>query len=154
MPDPRHWRLYSTCRLLWCPLVSQRFSTTAGTSQLAKQALTNVLRTLDRNLRKRQRFLSSLCYEHSGKTMPITRSQLLASAEALCNDIAAKAPVESILAHFSTTHAISATEHGLQQLAPFLGRTFTGRTGPLSVEGYFKLLQKYLTYENMSFGEI
>lgn len=87
--------------------------------------------------------------------MTLTRQRLLASATALCNDFAAKSPPDTILSHFSTTHAISATEHGLPLLAPFLGRTFTGRTaGPTSVEAYFALLQKYLTYENMSFGEL
>ena len=48
---------------------------------------------------------------------------------------------------------MTAHEHGLPLLAPFLGRMFMGRNGPNSVEEYFKLLQKYLTYENMSFGK-
>ncbi len=82
--------------------------------------------------------------------MPTTRKQLQVSAQALCNDFANKSPLESLLSHFSTTHQVSAKEHGLQLLAPFLGRMFTGRSG---LEEYFSLLQKYLTYENMSFGE-
>ncbi|KAI0083917.1 hypothetical protein BDY19DRAFT_603036 [Irpex rosettiformis] len=82
--------------------------------------------------------------------MPATREQLQSSAAALCNDFATQAPLDTLLSHFSTTHQVSAKEHGLQLLAPFLGRTFTGRTG---LEEYFGLLQKYLVYENMSFGE-
>ncbi|KAI0073504.1 hypothetical protein K474DRAFT_1710635 [Panus rudis PR-1116 ss-1] len=84
--------------------------------------------------------------------MPPSRSQLLASAQALCNAFASKAPIPELLAHFSHTHAVSAREHGLPFLAPFLGRTFTGLTGDNSIESYFSLLQKYLTYEDMSFG--
>ncbi|KAI0705197.1 hypothetical protein BC835DRAFT_1314922 [Cytidiella melzeri] len=83
-------------------------------------------------------------------TMPTTRKQLHASASALCNDFAAKAPLDTLLVHFSTTHQLSAREHGLQVLAPFLGRTFTGRSG---LQEYFSLLQQYLTYENMTFDE-
>ena len=86
--------------------------------------------------------------------MPLTRSQLLAAAEALCNDFAGQAPLPDLLSHFSTTHQISALEHGEPYLAPFLGRKFEGRSGSHSVPEYFKLLQKYLTYEDMSFGEI
>ncbi|TCD71858.1 60S ribosomal protein L43 [Steccherinum ochraceum] len=86
--------------------------------------------------------------------MSLSRAQLLASATALCNAFASQAPVDDILAHFSSTHAVSAREHGLPLLAPFLGRPFSGlRGGPSSVEAYFKLLQKYLRYEDMSFGE-
>jgi len=85
--------------------------------------------------------------------MSPTRSKLLASASALCDDFASKAPLPQLLSHFSTTHQISAREHGLPLLAPFLGRTFTGRSGSNSLETYFSLLQKYLTYEDMSFGD-
>ena len=81
-----------------------------------------------------------------------TRAQLLASAKGLCDAFAAKADVPTLLSHFSSTHQISAFEHGLPALAPFLGRSFTGRAGPTSVAAYFELLQKYLTYDHMSFS--
>lgn len=81
-----------------------------------------------------------------------TRKQLLESAQALCAAFAAKADVGTLLAHFSSTHQISALEHGLPVLAPFLGRPFAGRAGPASVPAYFELLQQHLTYEDMSFG--
>ena len=85
--------------------------------------------------------------------MSPTRSQLLASAQALCAAFASKASLDDLLSHFSTTHQVSAHEHGLPLLAPFLGRTFSGLTGPNSVEAYFKLLQQLLTYDHMSFSE-
>ncbi|KAI0708849.1 hypothetical protein C8T65DRAFT_206727 [Cerioporus squamosus] len=81
-----------------------------------------------------------------------TREQLLKSAQALCDAFAAKADIQTLLSHFSTTHQISAFEHGLPALAPFLGRTFSGRDGANSVASYFQLLQQYLTYDGMSFG--
>ncbi|RPD64242.1 hypothetical protein L226DRAFT_552146 [Lentinus tigrinus ALCF2SS1-7] len=81
-----------------------------------------------------------------------TRDQLLQSAQALCDAFAAKADVDTLLSYFSATHQISAFEHGLPALAPFLGRTFSGRAGANSVASYFELLQEYLTYDNMSFG--
>ncbi|KAI0657984.1 hypothetical protein C8Q70DRAFT_253072 [Cubamyces menziesii] len=82
-----------------------------------------------------------------------TRAQLLRTAQALCSAFAAKADISTLLSHFSSTHQISAYEHGLPVLAPFLGRPFTGRAGPTSVRAYFELLQQHLTYENVEFGE-
>ncbi|GBE86457.1 hypothetical protein BKA93DRAFT_623454 [Sparassis latifolia] len=85
--------------------------------------------------------------------MSPTRAHLQASAEALCSAFAAKADLETLLSHFSTTHQVSAVEYGLPLLAPFLGRRFTGLGGPESISTYFSLLTQYLTYEDMSFGE-
>lgn len=83
----------------------------------------------------------------------MTRNQLLESAKALCDDFASSAPLDQILSHFSKTHLVTAREHGLPFLAPFLGRQFSGHKGPNSLETYFGLLQKHLTFENMSFTE-
>ncbi|KAI0666795.1 hypothetical protein C8Q78DRAFT_1057045 [Trametes maxima] len=80
-----------------------------------------------------------------------TRKQLLESAQALCSAFAAKADVDTLLSHFSSTHQISAFEHGLPVLAPFLGRPFLRRTGDNSVASYFELLRKYLTFDDMAF---
>ena len=85
--------------------------------------------------------------------MTLTRSDLLEAAQSLCTAFADKEPLDELLSHFSTTHQVSAHEHGLALLAPFLGRTFTGLHGPDSVEAYFMLLQDYLTYDHMSFSE-
>ncbi|CDO75237.1 hypothetical protein BN946_scf185036.g1, partial [Trametes cinnabarina] len=82
-----------------------------------------------------------------------SRAQLLQSAQSLCNAFASKADINTLLSHFSSTHQISAFEHGLPVLAPFLGRPFMGRSGKTSVAAYFELLQQHLTYENMEFGE-
>lgn len=84
--------------------------------------------------------------------MHSTGAQLRATAESLCLAFAGKADQDTLLSHFSDTHAISAFEHGLPHLAPFLGRLFTGRRGPDSVPAYFALLSQYLTYEDMTFG--
>lgn len=76
------------------------------------------------------------------------RRHLLASAESFCNALASQADLETILSHFSTSYTPVAHEHGLKQLAPFLGRSFLGIEG---IKEYFGLLQKYLKYENMGF---
>lgn len=76
------------------------------------------------------------------------RAALLASAEAFCNAFAAKSSLDVILSNFSQRYAITVHEHGLSQLAPFLGRTFENIDG---AKEYFGLLSKYLSYENMQF---
>ncbi|KAK7687871.1 hypothetical protein QCA50_009090 [Cerrena zonata] len=53
----------------------------------------------------------------------------------------------------SKTHQVTAKQYGLPLLAPFLGRQFSGLKGPNSLETYFSLLRKYLTFENMTFDE-
>ncbi|KAI0820327.1 hypothetical protein BC628DRAFT_1397736 [Trametes gibbosa] len=80
-----------------------------------------------------------------------TRTELRNSAQGLCDAFAAQADVDTLLSHFSSTHQISAFEHGLPVLAPFLGRPFAGRSGPSSVKTYFQLLQRHLSYTDMSF---
>ncbi|THH21187.1 hypothetical protein EUX98_g8433 [Antrodiella citrinella] len=84
----------------------------------------------------------------------LTRSRLMTAASKFCNSFASQADTDEILDHFSTTYAVSAKEHGLPLLAPFVGRQYSGLRGGLSsVESYFKLLQKHIKYEEMSFGE-
>ncbi|CAL1715063.1 unnamed protein product [Somion occarium] len=85
--------------------------------------------------------------------MSPSRSQLLTSATGLCNAFASAAPLDELLSHFSTTHHVTAKEHGEPFLAPFIGRQFSGLRGRDSLETYFGLLEKYLTFEDMSFGE-
>ncbi|TFK53398.1 hypothetical protein OE88DRAFT_1711414 [Heliocybe sulcata] len=82
--------------------------------------------------------------------MAPTRAQLQKAAEALCDDFSQKKDLGTLLSHFSTSHQVTAVEHGEQCLAPFLGRPFTGLK---NVEQYFGLLQEHLTYENMKFSE-
>ncbi|KEF55292.1 uncharacterized protein A1O9_08946 [Exophiala aquamarina CBS 119918] len=78
-----------------------------------------------------------------------TRQHLLLAAQAFCNAFAEQKPLEEILSHFSTSSDVVAIEHGLQRLAPFLGRDFRGQDG---LKQYFELLSSNLRYENMLFG--
>ncbi|KZT18648.1 hypothetical protein NEOLEDRAFT_1173490 [Neolentinus lepideus HHB14362 ss-1] len=81
--------------------------------------------------------------------MAPTRTQLQQAAQALCDDFAQKKDLDSLLSHFSSSHQVTAVEHGEQCLAPFLGRPFSGLK---NIRKYFELLQEHLTYENMEFS--
>ncbi|OTA97652.1 hypothetical protein M434DRAFT_65169 [Hypoxylon sp. CO27-5] len=78
------------------------------------------------------------------------RTELLEAATAFCDSFAQKKPLDEILSHFSSTDNIVAYEHGLPELAPFLGREFRGREG---VQEYFKIISACLNYENMRFAD-
>ncbi|KIX04055.1 uncharacterized protein Z518_07608 [Rhinocladiella mackenziei CBS 650.93] len=77
-----------------------------------------------------------------------SRDQLLAAAQAFCNAFADHKPPEEILGHFSASDDILALEHGLPELAPFLGREFRGQNG---IREYSQLLSSTLSYEEMRF---
>jgi len=77
------------------------------------------------------------------------RATLLAAAESFCSAFASQKPLDEILSHFSTRYEVLAHEHGLKQLAPFLGRDYTGVNG---VTEYFETISSYLNYENMKFN--
>lgn len=87
--------------------------------------------------------------EMSRPTTSTTRQDLLQAAQAFCDAFAQQKPPKEILAHFSKSKDVLALEHGLQQLAPFLGREFRGRSG---LRQYFDLLASNLTYDNMQFS--
>ncbi|KAI1092444.1 hypothetical protein F5B19DRAFT_209472 [Rostrohypoxylon terebratum] len=78
------------------------------------------------------------------------RADLLQAATSFCTSFAEKKPLDEILSHFSPSPDTLAYEHGLRQLAPFLGREFRGRKG---VRTYFELLARHLRYEAMSFAD-
>ncbi|KAI1427036.1 transcription elongation factor S-II [Xylaria sp. FL1777] len=92
----------------------------------------------------------------------LTRAELLAAATAFCDSFAQKKPLEEILSHFasacastcaSASHAdavVVVHEHGLPQLAPFLGRDFCGLDGART---YFEIVASCLSYEDMRFVE-
>ncbi len=82
----------------------------------------------------------------------MNRSGLLASATAFCNAFASLTPPPQILSqHFTSNHpSILVREHGLPQLAPFLGRTFRGADG---LAQYLSIVSEHLTFENMRFSE-
>ncbi|EXJ90849.1 hypothetical protein A1O1_03954 [Capronia coronata CBS 617.96] len=78
-----------------------------------------------------------------------TRDHLLSAAQAFCDAFAGQKPPEEIFSHFSASDDVLALEHGLPQLAPFLGREFRGQKG---LQEYFQLLSLNLNYENMLFS--
>ena len=79
---------------------------------------------------------------------PASRAQLRSAAEAFCASFANKESPEEIFSHFSSDD-VWVFEHGLPQLAPFLGRAFRGTKG---LQEYFGMLSSTLTYEKMQFG--
>lgn len=80
---------------------------------------------------------------------PASRDQLLSAAQSFCDAFAGQKPPEEIFSHFSASDDVLALEHGLPQLAPFLGREFRGQKG---LQEYFQLLSSNLKYENMRFS--
>lgn len=82
----------------------------------------------------------------------VERSALLESAGNFCDALANKKPIDKMLSFFSATNdkEIKVFEHGLQKLAPFLGRKFTGRDG---AKEYFSIISECLDYENMLFSD-
>ncbi|KAF5388000.1 hypothetical protein D9615_000093 [Tricholomella constricta] len=82
--------------------------------------------------------------------MSPSRKELLTSAQLFCEDFANKEDITTLISHFSTTHQVTAIEHGEAFLAPFLGRVFTGLA---EVQKYFETIASLLSYENMRFSE-
>jgi hypothetical protein len=82
--------------------------------------------------------------------MPSTRrQQLLEAAQTFCTSFASQKPPEEIFGLFSTSPDVTAYEHGLPQLAPFLGREYKGQDG---IKKYFSVISSHLSYENMRFS--
>lgn len=82
--------------------------------------------------------------------MPPDRESLLNAAALFCNSFAAQYDISVVLEHFSKTEEPLAFEHGLPQLAPFLGRSFKGLE---AIKEYFGLLGEYLSYKGMRFTD-
>jgi hypothetical protein len=80
---------------------------------------------------------------------PDKRSSLLQAAQTFCTAFASQKPPEEIFCLFSSLVDVLAYEHGLPQLAPFLGREFRGQDG---IRKYFETISKHLSYENMKFS--
>ncbi|KAE8148780.1 hypothetical protein BDV25DRAFT_130909 [Aspergillus avenaceus] len=59
-------------------------------------------------------------------------------------------PLSDLLSNFTTDPVPTAHEHGLAELAPFLGREFKGHEG---LKQYFGLLDEYLVIERMEFED-
>jgi len=81
--------------------------------------------------------------------MPATnRAGLLSAAQSFCAAFADRKSPEEIFSHFSASDDVLALEHGLPQLAPFLGREFRGHAG---LQEYFRTLSASLSYDHMRF---
>lgn len=81
----------------------------------------------------------------------MTRLLLLEAVQSLLQALANPDPKipDQLLSTFTTNPKPLAHEHGLPQLAPFLGRCFTGQDG---ISTYFNLITSYLEIKNMAFG--
>ncbi|CDM31789.1 unnamed protein product [Penicillium roqueforti FM164] len=79
-----------------------------------------------------------------------TRSDLLKPVQALIEALTNPNPTNpnQLLSTFTTLPKPLAYEHGLPQLAPFLGRPFNGQDG---VATYFELISSLLGIKNMAF---
>ncbi|KAK2761713.1 hypothetical protein FQN54_001541 [Arachnomyces sp. PD_36] len=71
------------------------------------------------------------------------RHPLLSAAQSFCTAFSTSQPPSTLLSHFSTHPTPSVHEYGLPILAPFLGRTFTGR-GREGVRRYFELIAEHM----------
>ncbi|KAI9371182.1 hypothetical protein BJX61DRAFT_543922 [Aspergillus egyptiacus] len=79
-----------------------------------------------------------------------SRTDLIAATASLCTAFSTGAPLDKIIATFTTNPQPFAHEHGLGSLAPFLGRTFKGQNG---LTEYFNTLNGCLGIEEMSFDD-
>lgn len=81
-----------------------------------------------------------------------TRDDWLRSTNALCDAFANHGSIEQIVECFSSSQPdeILLFEHGLPELAPFLGRAFRGTRG---IRDYFELVSEHLSYDDMSFSD-
>jgi hypothetical protein len=82
----------------------------------------------------------------------MSREELLKYSRALCEAFANHGSMDEIVACFSTRQPddIRLFEHGLPQLAPFLGRSFQGAQG---IQEYFTVVAEALSYQEMSFSD-
>ncbi|KAJ5592348.1 hypothetical protein N7537_009252 [Penicillium hordei] len=76
-----------------------------------------------------------------------TRADLLAPIHAFLEALTNPSPnPDNLLSTFTTSPNPLVHEHGLPQLAPFLGRPFTGKDG---IATYFELISSLLSIKNM-----
>ena len=80
--------------------------------------------------------------------MTFQRDELLERSTALCEAFATRKSLDDILDHFAQD--VVCFEHGLPQLAPFLGRMFHGLEG---ARDYFQLIGDLLDFQDMKFSD-
>lgn len=78
----------------------------------------------------------------------VPRATLIKPVQSLLTALTQPSSPDTLLSTFTTNPTPLCHEHGLPQLAPFLGRSFTGRDG---VARYFGLLSEHLDIKNMTF---
>ncbi|KAL3475066.1 hypothetical protein BJX99DRAFT_167960 [Aspergillus californicus] len=93
---------------------------------------------------------SPIAYSKMATQTPITRETLTTATKSLCTAFSTSAQLETVLETFTHNPAPQIHEHGLQCLAPFLGRTFTGRDG---ARDYFTRLNECLGIKEMVFDD-
>ncbi|KAJ6114978.1 hypothetical protein N7486_000756 [Penicillium sp. IBT 16267x] len=76
------------------------------------------------------------------------RSTLIDPIQSLLATLVTPNPISTITSTFTTQPAPIIHEHGLHQLAPFLGRTFTGIDG---ISEYFNIIMTTLEIGSMTF---
>ncbi|KAJ5726337.1 uncharacterized protein N7483_007694 [Penicillium malachiteum] len=76
------------------------------------------------------------------------RGSLVEPVNALLAAFTSSSPPSSIISTFTTDPKPLIHEHGLPQLAPFLGRTFSGVEG---ISEYFEILSRILNINSMVF---
>ncbi|KAJ6032253.1 hypothetical protein N7540_002985 [Penicillium herquei] len=76
------------------------------------------------------------------------RSTLVEPVKALLAAFTSSEPPSSIASTFTTVPRPLIHEHGLPQLAPFIGRTFSGEEG---ISQYFEILSQTLNIHSMAF---
>jgi hypothetical protein len=78
----------------------------------------------------------------------VPRKSLIDPVQSLLTALTNPSSSPTLLSTFTTHPTPLCHEHGLPQLAPFLGRSFTGHDG---VARYFALLSEHLDIKNMTF---
>ncbi|KAL4800604.1 hypothetical protein BDV19DRAFT_74077 [Aspergillus venezuelensis] len=77
-----------------------------------------------------------------------TRTTLISATKSLLDAFSSGADTPTLLSTFTTSPVPTIHEHGLKELAPFLGRPFTGQE---QLKTYFGLLSEHLGIEDASF---
>ncbi|KAJ5116351.1 hypothetical protein N7456_000699 [Penicillium angulare] len=77
-----------------------------------------------------------------------SRASLIESTQSLLHALTTNSPITTITSTFTSSPEPLIHEHGLQQLAPFLGRSFTGADG---ISQYFDILSQFLEIKSMDF---
>ncbi|KAL4946117.1 hypothetical protein BDV06DRAFT_218641 [Aspergillus oleicola] len=79
-----------------------------------------------------------------------TRASLKTATTTLLDAFSSGSSILTLQSTFTTTPPPTIHEHGLKELAPFLGRPFTGQN---ELKSYFEILNEHLGIEDASFDD-